>query len=566
MYLPQSLSLLLCLCLFCTIELKAQPPDVVEIGVLGNEANLRVDINEPLDALVNAPDPRYTTFWIYGDGHYVKDLTPIFNNSLTSPIQTHRYAASTNYDVNAYLLDRYSNHAPPPLFANPNNVDINNLTVPPTLQVPIIDMGRSIEIDTNHDARPNHKTVYVLSYLNGRGQKDDEDPSQGQGSSETGRILFFYNGIKNGNAVDPSPASFSPFKTHLPHYSDQARLSPSESTLAFDGVHGTQFQDDYADVISYQYIYGEVPKDQSNGQEVFPEGRIFHALDNDPNLVIGETFRFLAIITGQKDNLNELIGRPDWGEVSPLAPNGKIGAEFIEDYYILEQPVVAAHDPNRLYITDMCRCSDGNYEIEYTLDFCNDGDGRAIEAIIRIIDETKNFYCYERVSHFPAGNISTTFPSSPGGVPHQWTEHITNIFLAPAAEEFEPDDEKSCGKLVFTLVTPEENIANLIFGKSLPLKACVSFMVGGEEVCAEHELDRCEELLDSAQNPCEPDCDCKDVAASSGVGSSSNDENGSNTGKDFEIVRPATWPIWVFGILGLSLLIFGFYAGKRNKE
>lgn len=362
-----------------------------------NLASFVLDSLEVLDQLAGTPEPEhYTAFWIWGDGNYRRDTTKVFNNSsftsITSPQFTYTYPRKGTFTAHAYLLDRYSNDDPPELIAAPSEpifTETKSLTTP--VQTPIIPITDKIAIDTNHNARAEHNTVYVVSYLtkNAATQK----------AYGPGKVHFFYNCKKlNANDFKATPSAFTalPFIAHVPDYSKPTSLQ--RQTINSATTNNPELSKFFSDRIIYNYQEDEI----ASKDDLFKEARIFPVLYNSEKLIHGDVYRFLAVITSQ-DGAPINVNKPGWSgflDQAGLTHAGNgiylLDNQPIEDFVIIDQPVVRAHDPNNLYLEAVSYCKEsGNYCLSYRLEFCNEGQAAAVEPWIKIFDEgDDDFSCF----------------------------------------------------------------------------------------------------------------------------------------------------------------------------
>ena len=374
---------LICLFISLSSDIKAQTFTSSDVDGGTHNGTLQIRDLELLTPLVADRDPFYEVFWIFGDGNFERVSDPIFTE--TPPIRTglftYCYEDNTyGYGPVAILIDRKTPPDDPPdmIFGGSAGIGANEIindficaTFPDDINIL---PGKRIHIDTSHFVRENRINAFIISY------KPNPNPDI------RGKIIFFFD--------EPLQDFFAYKGTHMPNYLDDESLADLRLMEPHGVVPASTFEvnpSGYKSAIVYNILEGE----SSVGPE---EKHLFHfILANDGIIEDDEkNYRFLAVLV--EDNVPN-PGSPDYAEdfVDPddgrKVPNTGPPEDFIfVDEDVIEVKSGEPDDPNELWVTDICQCSEDDFEVSFKLRVCNKGPVNADKAMIAIYDHPFNEY------------------------------------------------------------------------------------------------------------------------------------------------------------------------------
>ena len=472
---------------FCNIFQINSQNDLHIISQSGNDIYFQLKNLEPLELISHHPDsiPHYGIFWIFGDGTFLKDSNYTYLEDTVSHQLLHSYPGHHNYSAVTYLTEYYSNHKPPHL-TSPVSITITGSNFFVNQINKVIPINRKIGFITNHHNRHGYETVYVIS---------------SKPNNMSKRILFLYGSKVNGSNANPVTDSFEFKRPHLSYYSNLSKLK-MESTINFDNLNGTSFHLDYDSILIYSLTKTDLAYISNIGDTL--EHRLFYVLKTNSEMNENQNYRFLAILTSNEYiEDKKVLDDENWSKVSSHLINGKMLSdnEYIEDFYLSENPVLGPHDPNHLRLIKISKIDKDKYKFEFELEYCNDGDAPTNSIFIRLIDkqnEYENFTIEDvrfKGSTF-SGNWNDHFPANDNiyGLKFDYNLPYKGNLNIP------PD---SCGFVQFVVNTNAKGYNYLLSRKS-KMKACVSFFgYENNELCTYWQFDQKHKIK---IDPCEENC------------------------------------------------------------
>jgi len=443
--------------------------------------------------------PDYRMLWIFGDGTYFNDpqRISIDSNNTSSHQIIHFYRDEGFYMPVVYSTDFYDDDDPPPspmimLTGNQGNQgptgiyigNTNGATGTTSHSGDIIDPNRFIKIDTNHHNRAGFESVFILS------SKPDND---------TKRILLFYGSKLNQQTATLSNNSFHYQRSHFANYSSD-NLLEMKSAQAFDTNNRSNFGQLYDKVLEYEFdstiiiTENNIIRDNYNFEDSI-EHRLFHVLKADTLLQLGDTYRFLAIITSENENPN-VKNYNGWNDlIRPLLSEPKnnkstkiTAKEYVKDFYIMDLTNGGPHDPNNIKLTKVYKYGNNKYKLDFELETCNDGSGPAIYVNIDFIDQQSEYskWIIDDVRFLGNRENNNSWDDSNTN-PNIYQLELTNSITLPHKSILLPPPD-SCAYIRFSVYTNSQGYQNFINRKS-KMKACIKFEKNKIEECAFWQLD-----------------------------------------------------------------------------
>jgi hypothetical protein len=344
--------LLFCIIFICK-QSKAQTTDSIPAEVDMQEADNKISFSSalrPLRPISGAPSPFYSYYWEFGDGTFSFEKMP-----------QHVYPDTGNYEVRLYATNNYDDGKPPP--TRPRPVRIKNKSFADAHGPSGFFKGDgSIEMKVNRMPRPGEEMVLLIGY------RQPEKKVRG------GSLLLLYNEkqFKQDNFA------WQEVRTHhrerdLPADSLWAYLEEqSQDMLAVNGP--AEGDEGYADPNRSLQIKSMVTAEM----HLFRQSHVWRMENVQPG---AEQFMFVSLQT-----------TPEMLKDTNAVVN--ISALFIPDdpyaqpeQYVLELPVVASHDPNRMIMRNRrmnYRFTGKNRTLKYKVEFQNTGKGPASKVDLGI--------------------------------------------------------------------------------------------------------------------------------------------------------------------------------------
>ena len=334
----------------------------VENGMVKFSSILR-----PLRQIAGAPEPFYTYFWEFGDGHFSFEKEP-----------QHFYADTLSYDVRLFATNSYDDGKRPPTRPKPlkpgssRPVLASNKSVAETS---FFKSGGSVEIKTNCMPKPGDDMMLVLGYRN--------KPENGI-ANLNGTLSILYND------KEFSKDNFELTESRTYHHEKKTSL----------GTHGTIA----ALKISNEPVFYaalNVPAINETSHVVFdPEAT---SLIKEKMAVYrkSESWKFENLQSGA-ENFAFLHFKTTPEMIKDTNAVVKLTGMFIPDnplaqteFFTIELQIVASHDPNKMMLKNSrmnFRFTRKNRKLTYKVRFQNTGKGPAKKidvgvAIAEILDK-----------------------------------------------------------------------------------------------------------------------------------------------------------------------------------
>ncbi|SFD57870.1 PKD domain-containing protein [Chitinophaga sp. CF118] len=349
-----------CVLLFCIIfickQSNGQTVDSIPAQVNTQETDNRINFSadlRPLRGVAGAPSPFYSYFWEFGDGTFSFEKTP-----------QHIYRDTGSYEVRLYATNNYDDGKPPP--TRPRPVRIKNKSIA-DINGPsgFFKGGGAIEMKVNRMPRPGEEMVLLIGYR------------QSAITVTGGSLLLMYNEkqFKQDNFT------WQEVRTHhqekdLP--ADSLWAYMQEQTVAMPPMMAKNgpAEDEY--ITTNQQVKAMVMEQMY----LFRKSHIWRMEKVQPG---AEQFMFVSLQTTPEmvKDTNAVVS------ISALFIPDDPSAE--PEQYVLELPVVASHDPNRMIMRNRrmnYRFTGKKRTLTYKVQFQNTGKGPAskVDLGIRIPD------------------------------------------------------------------------------------------------------------------------------------------------------------------------------------
>lgn len=341
-----------CIVFICH-QSNAQTTDSIPAQINAQETDNKVSFTSdlrPLRPISGAPSPFYSYYWEFGDGTFSFEKVP-----------QHVYSDTGNYEVRLYATNNYDDGKPPP--TRPRPVRIKNKSIIAANGPSGFFKGEgTIEMKVNRMPRPGEEMVLLIGYR------------QPERKVAGGSLLLLYNEkeFKQDNFTWQEVRRHHQEKD-IPADSLWAYLQEQpENMLA---MNGPAAEDDLpADPYRSQQIRSMVTAQM----HLFRQSHVWRMKDVQPG---AEQFMFVSLKT-----------TPEMLKDTNAVVN--ISALFIPDdpsaqpeQYVLELPVVASHDPNRMIMRNRrmnYRFTGKNRTLTYKVEFQNTGKGPASKVDLGI--------------------------------------------------------------------------------------------------------------------------------------------------------------------------------------
>jgi len=306
----------------------------------------------PLRQIAGAPEPFYSYFWEFGDGHYSFEKDPV-----------HAYSDSGSYNVRLYATNNYDDGKPPP--TRPKKIEApkappSKLASLPTPQ--FFKSGEAIELKANRMPRPAEEMVLLIGYRN---KQEWSIPGL------SGKLVILFNEkqftrdnftfIEARTHHKEQRSSLNQLVANLPTKTliDDWKQKGGQGILEVNkaGKKNIPFKDKtqlYRDNLVWQF------NDLKQGEERF----LFLSLKTTPEML--QDTNAVVSISG--------IFVPD----NPFAR---------EETFDLQLQIVASHDPNKMMLKNSrmnYRFTGSHRELSYKIRFQNTGKGAAKKVEVSV--------------------------------------------------------------------------------------------------------------------------------------------------------------------------------------
>ncbi len=349
--------MLTCLCV--TAQTKQPVADTTattdSIIVTPTEDGLKFSSHlRPLLQIAGAPEPFYTYFWEFGDGHFSFEKEP-----------THSFLNNAEYDVRLFATNHYDDGKRPPVKSRPvRGAKSKKSALASVTPKNYFSDNQQLFIRNNADPKPGEDMVCVLGYK--------FDTNLSLGDSLKGTLALFFNekefkadNFSLSDVRQYGNESNSDEKALLAIADQRLIYEPSWQMMASRGPDATMFEDagTYKRDESFTTLLKEkislfrnskVFKVQSTAGQV---NNLFFQLQTTPEMI--KDTNATVVVTA--------VFIPD----DPM-----LGAEITD----LEMQIVASHDPNKMKASRNLlnyRWVSKNRKMKYTVHFQNTGKGPA---------------------------------------------------------------------------------------------------------------------------------------------------------------------------------------------
>lgn len=325
------------------------PPKLV-FNISGDHVYFDAELR-PLRQIAGAPEPFYSYFWEFGDGHF---------SFLQNPV--HSYADSGLYSPRLYATNNYDDGPPPPV--RPGKLKAPKPAAKSMMATTNFFKGdHQITLQTNRMPKPQEEMVVILGYKN---------ISTTNPLSKSGTIALFYNDVqfdKDNFKISDIRLHHGEEKTTINNLMTLGSLSFSDMHLyAKNGPNTTLFSNQNANV-------SKIIQEQKMAFRNAEAWKYSNLQSNE------ERFMFLSLETTPEmiKDTNAVVNLsavfiPD----DPLADI---------DVYKLELQIVASHDPNKMALKNNLmnyRFLGKEKTLTYKVRFQNTGKGPAKKVDVGI--------------------------------------------------------------------------------------------------------------------------------------------------------------------------------------
>ncbi|MDO8367988.1 MAG: hypothetical protein Q7T20_14395 [Saprospiraceae bacterium] len=444
---------------------------------------------------------RYKAFWIFGDGNFAFfPHQARMEEDLISNNQSYNYHLSGKYTARAVLSEKKSNDEPPKRTAR--EIEVINVptgsTFTPFKQT-ISGTDNTLDLFNSEVNRPKHPTAFVVSapkLLNTFG------------------MFFFYN---SSNAS--TPGKFTPFDVmieddiELPWYMKVSGISAikglTSNLSAQPFPQGFQFKPEVIASIAKvyrNYIFIDLNPiyrfDDATGLTTFGdmpvtfnEFRFFPVLTTtlyDGTLpltrfaaisLIREEAKILSPFFTSKRLANLEIngGRllegtqityPFIVGSTPVIGQG-VNPIYLGGVQILDVVMKASIDPNKLEVLKICPKENGQYELHFRAEVCNQGYMEENAPQINISDPFDLFQNFQFEGTVNTANFLETAENT-GGTKHNWSFTWNQVLgKVPEPGDPESDFQEQCAQFSFTATTNWDGVLRV--KQNTGLRMCVVF-------------------------------------------------------------------------------------------
>ena len=354
MHLKKAIRLLLVMqtMIFIAKGQKVDSSSAINVQLKNNQATFASSLR-PLQPIAGAPDPFYSYYWEFGDGHFSFEENP-----------KHVYRDTGLFDARLFATNNYDDGKPPPLKPKPVRVGTRNTGYALDKNPAFFKQGGAIEMKVNRMPRPDEDMVLIMGYRNEGGAADMK-----------GSMILFYNEkqFRNNNfdlseertynneqrSTIKAVTAFAPTGNLIPdsYVSGPSTVSSLETTESF----GEKFT---AMILAKQKLFRQNQVWRFNNLDAGEEKYFFITLHTTPEML------------RDTNGIVQLTGM-----FVPDDPNAML------EEYTLELQIVASHDPNRMMLRNRrmnYRFTGKKKEMTYTVRFQNTGRGPSRQVTVAV--------------------------------------------------------------------------------------------------------------------------------------------------------------------------------------
>lgn len=346
MHLKKAIMLLL---LMQTMIFIAKGQDTINVLLKNNQANFN-SVLRPLQQIAGAPEPFYSYYWEFGDGHFSFEERP-----------KHIYRDTGLFQAQLFATNNYDDGKPPPLKPKPVKVGSKNSGYAFDQNPRFFKQGGSLEMKVNRMPRPDEDMVLIMGYRN----------ESGSGNMKGSMILFY-----NEKQFRKNNFNISEERT----YNNERRSTLSEAMASSPSgeIAPISFTGGPSDVNSIA-SFGE-RFDQLIGAKLklFRQNQVWRFEDLNAG---EEKYFFLTLHTTPEmiKDTNAVV------ELTGMFIPDDRNAQLEE--FTMRLQIVSSHDPNRMMLRNRrlnYRFTGKKKEMEYTVRFQNTGRGPSREITVAI--------------------------------------------------------------------------------------------------------------------------------------------------------------------------------------
>ena len=187
-------------------------------------------IDTPLTQIAGAPEPFYTYWWEFGDGHYSTKQSP-----------SHYYESKNDFNM---LLARTNNYDDGPSRPTKKNFS-NDSQISASLNTNDIYLGKNeiLRLNKNHNPKPNEEIIFVQTYKNT------------SSISQKGTLIFFYN----EKAFEKDHFVLADYRNHF-----NEKEIPVTKSILFEKIESIENQNEFSSSLIDEDYYNSFSATNSN--------------------------------------------------------------------------------------------------------------------------------------------------------------------------------------------------------------------------------------------------------------------------------------------------------------
>lgn len=447
------ISILLCLFVLSIFSQEENTLIIQPIENNGNQFNF-TSIDSPLVRIAGAPEPFYTFWWEFGDGHYSTEDNPV-----------HHYNEKGTYTILLATTNNYNDGKGRK--KRKRTININEEVFASVDNLPYIGKNEILRIEKNHSPKPEEEIVFVQTYKNL--------------SSETqkGTLLFFYN----EKAFENKHFVLDEYRTHYNEKSFEANKSDIlKSIEKLDEEQSFSFLKNNNENVILASLNNEIKAylfENNSKEESKEESNDLKYFNNEKQLkkeisLAYETYsdviawKFEDLKTQEERNVflsftstSEMLSDTNVSisVQSIFIPNNISYSTRAKEV----MPIVTAHDPNKLIVNKnkTFRSFSKKNPLEYEIKFQNVGKGPAEEVKLRFYNnadiDIKNLTILDFEPKCDFCNENSTGSCFDTTVTKEYVEFFFHNVYLPGTRQSDNENRKaSKGSVKFSINTEKK--------------------------------------------------------------------------------------------------------------
>jgi len=346
MHLKKAIRLLL---VMQTMIFIAKGQDTINVQIKNNQASFN-SVLRPLQPIAGAPEPFYSYYWEFGDGHFSFEENP-----------KHVYRDTGIFQARLFATNNYDDGKPPPLKPKPVKVSSKNSGYAFDQHPGFFKQGGSLEMKVNRMPRPDEDMVLIMGYRN----------ESGAGSTKGSMILFY-----NEKQFRKNNFNLSEERTY--NNEQRSTLSAAMAYSPSEEITPIVFTGGPAEMNSNAFFGERFDQLISAKQKLFRQNQVWRFND----LGAGEEKYFFLTLHTTPEMLKDTNAVVELtGMFIPDDRNAQL------EEFTLQLQIVASHDPNRMMLRNRrmnYRFTGKKKEMEYTVRFQNTGRGPSREITVAV--------------------------------------------------------------------------------------------------------------------------------------------------------------------------------------